>query len=166
MKRNRTIVVALCVVGVCLTLAPVRADAQAIKTEATGWVQDPVPLEFGEIWLSGPILHERDSLYQWTSISTDPRLEGAIFNTFNSNLDTRTPFFDGPIWGKAWIEQDGVVVWVGKLNGEYFEGIQTIRAVMHGAGPYEGLKVKMDLVQRPFQAMFDMEAVILDPGRN
>ena len=164
MNRKSTIVIALCVAGLWLMLAPVQAGAQAIKTEVTGWVEDPVLVELGESWDSGPIHHDRNYVYQWTVTSTDPRFEGTNFVTYNSNLDLRTPFWDGRIWGKGWIEQGGVVVWEGPLNGESLGGIQTIRSVLHGAGPYEGLKVKLTLVQVPGEAVFEMEAVILDPG--
>lgn len=166
MSKRSVSTLVLLVVGICLALAPAQAGEKATKTDVEGWFVFNQPVVYGDIWLSGPILHERDSVYRWDLHSTDPRLVGDVFNGFNYNIDTRTPFGDGRMWGDMWMEQDGVRVWEGTWNGEHLNGIQLGNAVLHGVGIYEGLKLKMSFEQRSGQNVFDFEGAILDPGGN
>jgi len=164
MSKRSVSTLVLLVGGICCVFGTAQAGEKATKTDVEGWFENGQTVVFGDVWLSGPIIHYRDFLYHWDQVATDPRLEGDIFNEFNANLDMRTPFADGRMWGGIWLEQDGVRVWEGTWNGEYLNDIQLGNGVLHGVGIYEGLKVKMSFEQRPGYLIMDFEAVILDPG--
>ena len=163
MSRRSVLTLVLLVVAMCYAFVPAQAGGKSTRTEVSGFIGLPGgETEPGEGWLSGPIYHHRGQVIFWASTATDERLTGTLFDEFNANLDTRTLGWDGPIWGKLWIEQDGVRVWEGTWNGEFLGGIQQGRAVLHGVGEYHGLKAKMTFVQTG-PATLEFEAVILDP---
>jgi len=163
MSRRTALTSFLFVVAVLVAFVPAQAGGQATKTEVSGFIAPPGGvIEIGEGWLSGPIYHHRGQIVQWTITATDDRLTGILVDEFNTNRDTRTLSGDGPIWGKLWIEQDGVRVWEGSWNGEFLGGAQQGRAVLHGIGEYHGMKVKLTFVQTG-PANLDFESIILDP---
>ncbi len=163
MSGRSALTLVLLVVAIIYASVPAAAGGKATKTEVSGFIAPPGGVvEPGESWWSGPIFHYRGQVVQWTITATDDRLTGTLIDEFNTNRDTRTPGWDGPIWGKLWIEQDGVRVWEGTWNGEFLGGVQQGRAVLHGLGEYHGLKVKMTFVQTG-PANLDFEGIILDP---
>ena len=164
MKRKVLLGLVLFVIGMCLAVSSVPAGGKATKTEVIGLIQPPIIWhQFGETWTNGPIHHVRGRLVEWDIVASDDRFSGALFDEFNSNQDTRTFYNDGRIWGKLWIEQDGVRVWEGSWNGEVLDSIQQGRAILHGVGIYKGLKAKMNFIQRPGEYIIDFDAIILNP---
>ena len=166
MSKRSVVTLVLLVVGICLAIAPAQAGEKAEKTDVVGFLEYVDQLVFGDVWISGHIVHVRDDLHQWYQTATDERLEGDSFVEYNANLDISGPSLNGPIWGTFWIEQGGVRVWEGTWNGKYVNGIQQGKGVMHGVGVLEGLKTKYIFQQRPgtVPPILDVEAVILDPG--
>ena len=163
MNRRLVLTLVLLVVGICLAFAPAQAGDKATKTFALGSFWQTDELVAGDSWLSGHILHFRDYVYQWDSTATDWRVEGDYFNTFNANIDISPYLWSGQIWGKLWIEQDGVRVWEGNWNGKFVDGVQHGKAILHGVGVFDGLKVSMSFQEQPDYS-FDFDAIILDPG--
>jgi hypothetical protein len=151
-------------IGIIFVIISAQAFSKATKTDVTGYFDNVVWLQFGDVWIAGHTMHVRNRLVQWDSTATDPRMEGIIFDEFNSNQDGMT--YDGRMWGKFWIEKDGERVWEGSWNGEIENSVQRGRGVGHGVGIYEGLKMKMTFEQIPAQPVIEFDAVILDPFGN
>lgn len=151
-----------------LLVAPVAA--RTTWKEFTGTQAPTGPASGGRMWVSDGILHIRDYQVETQFAASDERISGDLLNTFNANWRLLESGFPGHgrMWGTVRITSDDGH-WDCSYTGERtkFDYYTYIRAVCHGYGDYEGLQVRMNLVNEtpnPDAQLF-AEGVIMNPGR-
>lgn len=157
MKRSLAILVVL---GVMfgLVLVPSTALARAHVTEYTGLETPAAPPADVTCRMSGPNLHCSQTSF-WNDVTTDDRMTG--FTTVYANFKSPDGV-DGHIWGKFVTEVTAYeATWVGSWTGKIIDGVPIFKAVGHGTGELEGLKVMISFEGSP--AGIAISGRILEP---
>jgi hypothetical protein len=131
----------LSVLGVVLALMPSTVSARAARTPFWG-DSNCGPSKTVDLWISGgKVLHLRGGNQVCELALSDARVSGTETITLNADLRfVEGGGLAGPVWGTSiLVSGDGYwdVVWTGTIEAD---GSMTVRAVLEGHGPYEGLR--------------------------
>lgn len=162
MRRIFALIIAVGLMAALLAL-PATASAKAEFTEytgteyAAGW---PIDQVFRQ---SGPILHYSHVGYYYDDTS-DWRTTGDTTVVMNfTGRDFMLPTMNGHIWGTFRTElRDSDGVWEGTWTGKMIDGLPFFKAVGHGSGVLDGLKMKA-YYHGTSAGTIGIEGRILDP---
>lgn len=168
MKVSTLVGAALAAAAGVLVLAGAATADPATRTTFTGtdtYIRESAP---AAMWFAGERVHIRGLTSDYSTTTTDPRVSGIDTVSLSGNFAFAPPpvGLTGQLWGPFHIENaDGY--WDGTSTGIRDEnGFVFVRAVGHGGGGYEGLKLTMTvtrLTPDP-QGSMTLAGEILDPG--
>ena len=164
MRRTIALFMAAALAAALLAV-PTAASAKAEVTEYTGTETGPDMTVFLSYRQSGPITHYSHVAY-FSDETTDWRTTGATTVVMNfKGIDLALPTMAGHIWGTFHTDiesEHGVGAWDGTWTGKMVEGVPVFKAVGHGSGDLDGLKLKANYEGTPL-GIIAIEGRILDP---
>ena len=132
-----------------LLAIPATASAKAIVTEYTGTEYAAGPPTFLSYRESGPITHYSHEAYYF-DVTDDWRTSGHTTVVMNfTGTGFLTPMMSGHIWGTFHTDiasDDGIGAWDGTWTGKMVDGVPVFKAVGHGFGVLDGMKMKANYV--------------------
>ena len=139
-ERKRFVFVVLGVLAaLLLVVSPVAAKATVTEFTGTQVLLSDIP---AVMYFPNGNIHTREGGHVLYMIATDPRVQGVATIICQGNFDGN---FVGPMSGTFTIVPDigggwWEGVWTGKINSD---GSISSRAVGHGRGDFEGMKLKL-----------------------
>ena len=167
MRRKAHIVLVVGLVVGLLTIPATVSAESAEVTEYAGWETPAAPPSPEPCRVTGPNVKCFQESY-WHDQTTDPRTTG--WTTVQANYKGDASFANGHIWGTfvtSVYEDDDTDkalrgTWEGTWTGKLVNGAPSFRAVGHGTGEFEGLKIMADFGPPSSQGIA-IEGRILDP---
>ena len=165
MRRIFALIMAVGLMAALLVL-PATASAKAEFTEYTG-TETGIAMPTNPVFRqSGPIVHYSHVSYYYDDTS-DWRTTGYTTVVMNfTGRDFMLPTMSGHIWGTFRTELDGHDgAWEGTWTGKMVDGLPFFKAVGHGSGVVDGLKM-MANYDGTSPTTIAIEGRILDPHGN
>jgi hypothetical protein len=166
MRRIFTLIIAVGLMAALLAL-PTTASAKAEFTEYTGTESAAIPSPIDPFtWVSGPVFHYSHVMIHH-DVTDDWRTTGDATVVMNW---TTKDWMNGHIRGTFHTEvadpdSHDTGAWDGTWTGKMVDGIPIFKAVGHGSGVLDGLKMKASYVGTPNMTI-DIEGRILNPHGN